>query len=364
MKIKEVIDIIEEKWPSFYAEDFDNTGLLVGDENENLKGILICHDSLESVVDEAISKDLNLIVSFHPIIFNGLKKITSNDYVQKSVVKAIKNDIAIYAIHTALDNSWDGVNDIILKKLGAKKTSILNQKANTLNKLNTYVPIENADQVRDAIFNAGGGMLGDYDNVSYNLNGEGTFRASENAKPFVGDIGKVHREKEVNIQVIFESHKKNKIISALLKAHPYEEVAYEIYPLNNSNDRIGLGMLGELNEEMDEMEFLHHLKKVLPTECIRYSNLLGKKIKKVAVLGGSGAFAIKSAIAKGADVFISGDMKYHDFYSANDKILLADIGHFESEQFTKSILFEYLSKKITKFAVALSEINTNPINYL
>ena len=364
MQIKKVIEYLEELSPTFYAESYDNVGLLVGDANNDLTGILITHDTLPEVVDEAVEKGLNLIVSFHPIIFSGMKKITGKSYIEKTVIKAIKNDIAIYAIHTALDVSWQGVNDIVLKKLGAINKQILIPKENTIKKLSTYVPLKDSDTVRKALFNAGAGSIGNYDNCSFNIDGNGTYRGNEDSNPVIGEKGIFHTEKETNINITFPSHLENKILSTLFEVHPYEEVAYEITTLDNSNQHIGLGMTGELENEMSELEFLKFLKEKLPTKCIRHSRLLGGKIKKIAVLGGSGSFATKAAIASGADVFISSDFKYHDFYQAEDKIIIADIGHYESEQFTKNILFEYLSKKITKFAVALSEFNTNPINYL
>jgi len=364
MQIKEVINFLEELSPTYYAESYDNVGLLVGDPNSNLKGILITHDTLPETVDEAIKKGLNMIVSFHPIIFSGLKKITGKSYVEKTVIKAIKNDISIYAIHTALDVSWQGVNDIVLKKLGAINKEILIKKENTIKKLSTYSPVGDSEKIKTALFEAGAGSIGNYENCSFSTNGIGTYKGNEDSNPVIGEKNIFHAENETNINVTFPSHLESKIISTLHSIHPYEEVAYEIFSLNNSNQHIGLGMTGELENSMTEEDFLRFLKKKLPTKCIRHSNLLNKKIKKIAVLGGSGSFATKAAIASGADVFISADFRYHEFYSAENKIVIADIGHYESEQFTKNILYDYLIKKITKFAVALSEFNTNPINYL
>ena len=365
MQIKNVIEYLEELSPTYYAESYDNVGLLVGDANSDLTGVLITHDTLPEVVDEAVEKGLNLIVSFHPIIFSGLKKITGKSYIEKTIFKAIKNDIAIYAIHTALDVSWQGVNDIVLKKLGAvENKQILLPKEKTIKKLTTYVPLKDADEVRKALFDTGAGSIGNYSNCSFNVKGSGTYKGNEDSNPVIGEKGVQHTEEEINIGITFPSHLESKILSTLFEVHPYEEVAYEITTLDNSNQHIGLGMTGELEKAMPEVEFLKYLKEKLPTKCIRHSNLLGVEIKKIAVLGGSGSFATKAAIASGADVFISADFKYHDFYQAENKIIIADIGHYESEQFTKNILFEYLSKKITKFAVALSEFNTNPINYL
>ncbi|MCK5781669.1 MAG: Nif3-like dinuclear metal center hexameric protein [Flavobacteriales bacterium] len=364
MQIKDVVNLLEELSPIFYAESYDNVGLIVGDYNEALSGILITHDSLPEIVDEAIKKGLNMIVSFHPIVFSGLKKFTGKNYVEKAVIKAIKNDIAIYAIHTALDVSWQGVNDIVLKKLGAVNKEILIPKEKTIKKLSTYVPTAHLEELREALFEAGAGSIGNYDNCSFNIEGEGTYRGNEASNPVFGEKEVFHIEKEVNINISFPAHLESKILNTLNKTHPYEEIAYELTTLENKNQHIGLGMTGELQKPMSEKDFLNFLKEKLPTKCIRHSNLLGGEIKKIAVLGGSGSFATKAAIAANADVFISADFKYHDFYAAEDKIIIADIGHYESEQFIKNLLFEYLRKKITKFAVVLSEYNTNPINYL
>lgn len=364
MLIKELVELLEKLAPSKYAETYDNIGLLIGDTNTEVRGVLITHDTLEEVVDEAIEKNLNVIVSFHPIIFSGLKKLNGKTYVERTVLKAIKNDIAIYAIHTALDVDWNGVNSIILNKLGAVKKEILIPRTGAIKKLSTYVPIKDAENLRSKLFTSGAGSIGNYDSCSFNLEGDGTYRGNEESNPVIGEKGVLHTEREININVSYPAHLERNILATLFKEHPYEEVAYEIYTLDNENQKIGLGMIGELENEMDEVEFLNFLKEKLPTQCIRYSKLLNKKIKRIAVLGGSGASATGAAIAKGADIFISADFKYHDFYQAEDKIIIADIGHYESEQFTKSILFEYLSKKITKFAVVLSEMNTNPINYL
>ena len=364
MQIKHVINILEDLSPTYYAEEYDNIGLLVGDKNKDLSGILITHDTLPDVVDEAVKKGLNLIVSFHPIIFSGLKSITGKSYIERAVIKAIKNDIAIFAIHTALDVSWNGVNDIILNKLGAVNKQILIPKEKTIKKLSTYVPISETENLKQALFESGAGSIGNYNKCSFSINGIGSFEGNSDSNPVYGKKGELHLEEETNINFTFPAHLESKIISTLLKKHPYEEVAYEITTLDNNNQHIGLGMTGELEKSMSEIEFLDFLKIKLPTKCIRYSKLLNKKINKIAVLGGSGSFATKAAIASGADIFISADFKYHDFYAAENKLIIADIGHFESEQFIKNLLFEYLSQKITKFAIDLSEINTNPINYL
>ena len=350
--------------PLAYAEDFDNVGLLVGNQNWEGTGVLVCHDALESVIDEAIAKKCNLIVCFHPILFSGLKKITGKNYVERSIIKAIKNDIAIYAVHTALDNHQDGVNKIFCDALGLTKTKILIPKQNFIRKLVTYTIPENAEKLRNSLFDSGAGNIGNYENCSFNSKGIGTYMGNEHSNPEFGERFEFVENEEIKIEVTFEKHLENKILKALFKNHVYEEVAYEIYDLQNKNQNIGLGMIGELKVPMDEKDFLNFVKDKMHSEGIRHSIFLDKPIKKVAVLGGSGSFAIKNAIQAGADVFLTADLKYHNFYESENQIVLADIGHFESERYTKNYIVDYLKEKITNFAFVLSEENTNPVKYL
>lgn len=363
MIIQDVVNLLEDYAPLAYAEDFDNVGLLLGDKNEKLTGVLVTLDTLECVVDEAIENNCNLIVSFHPIIFKGLKSLTGKSYVERTVLKAIKNNIAIYAIHTALDNHINGVNDIISDTLKLKNKQILIPQKQTIKKLVTFVPNKNADTLRTALFNAGAGSIGNYNNCSFNIEGIGTFNGNENSSPVLGEKGITQFENETQISITYSKHLESKILSALFKNHPYEEVAYEITTIENTNQHIGIGMIGELDQAMSETEFLAYLKTKMKTNTIRHSNLLGKPIKKVAVLGGSGAFAISAAKANGADIFVTADLKYHDFFSAENTLILADIGHYESEQFTKNGLVAHLTKKISNFAIVLSNKNTNPVKY-
>ena len=364
MKIKDITNCIEEIAPLNYAEGFDNVGLLVGDYNTEITGVLVTLDTLENIVDEAIEKNCNLIVSFHPIIFSGLKKLNGNNYVERVVIKAIKNDIAIYAMHTALDNSFQGVNAKICEVLKLQNKKVLIPQKNTIKKLTTYVPHTNAEEVRLALFNAGAGSIGNYENCSYNTEGYGTYQGNENSNPVVGEKGQLHTENETLISVIYEKHREKNILQALFNEHPYEEVAYEITPIDNFHQEIGIGMVGELSEEQNELDFLKYLGITMKAQGIRHSKLIGKPIKKVAVLGGSGSFAIQNAINSGADIYVTSDIKYHEFYKAENKIVIADIGHYESEQFTKNLLVDILTKKFPNFAIILSNKNTNPIYYL
>lgn len=364
MTVKDITKILEELAPLHHAEDFDNVGLLVGDYNMTVTGVLVTLDTLENVVDEAIARKCNMIVSFHPIIFSGLKKITGSNYVERVVMKAISNNIAIYSMHTALDNSMMGVNAKICEVLGLQDPKILIPKAGTIKKLTTYAPIESADKVKAALFEAGAGEIGQYSNCSFSTEGLGSFKAGEGTNPTLGNIGETHFEKEAQINMIFSVEKEKSVLKALFESHPYEEVAYEIFTLENTNQDIGMGMVGTLENEMDEVPFLELVKKSMNASVVRHSKLLGKKVKKVAVLGGSGAFAISAAKRAQADVFITSDLKYHQFYEAEGEVVLADIGHFETEQFTKDLLVGYLIKKIPNFAISLSESITNPIKYL
>ena len=363
-RIKEILPILDELAPLAYAEDFDNVGLLVGDVESTLTGILVCHDALETVIDEAIAKKCNLVVCFHPILFSGLKKITGKNYVERAVIKAIKNDIAIYAVHTALDNHPNGVNTLFCNALGILNSSVLVPKSDFIQKLVTYAPVEDAATIRTALFAAGAGTIGNYENCSFSSTGTGTYQGNENSNPVVGERFEMVAAQEVKIEVTFEKHLQSKILKALFASHRYEEVAYEVYSLQNSHQNIGLGRIGQLEHPMDEVEFLTMVKSKLDCGGIRHSAFLGKKIQKVAVLGGSGSFAIKNALQVGADCYLTADLKYHNFYEAEGKMLLADIGHFESERFTKNYIVDFLKEKITNFAVVLSEENTNPVKYL
>ena len=363
MTIQEVISKIEKRIQIEQAEDFDNVGLLCGVPERNVSGILVCHDALEKVVDEAVAKNCNLIVCFHPIIFSGLKSLTGKNYVEKAVLKAIENKIAIYAIHTAWDNDYFGVNAGICQQLGLKNQQILQPKKNNLKQLSVFVPKEHAETVKEALFEAGAGNIGFYDECSFKIAGEGTFRPIEGSNPFSGTQNVRENADEVMLSVIFESFKQYRIVAAMKNAHPYEEVAHQIYSLDNENHYAGLGMFGEFEEEMDEVDFLKFVKEKFSIDIIKHSEFTGKKIKRVGVLGGSGASGIKSALSKKCDAYLTGDLKYHDYFSAESKMLLCDVGHYESEQWVSEQLFEILSQIFSTFAVLKSNEKTNPVNY-
>lgn len=363
MQIKDIIDYLETLAPRSLQESYDNAGLIIGDKNIECTGVLCCLDSIEAIVDEAINKGCNMIVAHHPIIFKGLKQINGKNYIERTIIKAIKHDIAIYAIHTNLDNVMHGVNGKISDMLGLENTRILQAGKDGLIKLHTYVPSDKKTAVMDALFGAGAGTIGEYDECSFTYEGQGSFRAGDGAQPYVGNKNERHYEDEHKIEVILTERIRSKVISALINAHPYEEVAYDLIPLANEDNSTGAGMIGELKTSMSSKSFLEFLKRTMQTECIRHTDLIKDEIKRVALCGGSGSFLLSAAKANGADVYITGDFKYHEFFDADNQLIICDIGHFESEQFTIQLLGDKLTENFPKFAVHFAETKTNPVNY-
>lgn len=364
IKIREVIHFLESIAPRSYQESYDNSGLITGDSNWDARGVLVTLDCTEEIVQEAIESNINLIVAHHPIVFKGLKKINGKNYVERTIIKAIKHDVAIYAIHTNLDNVYGGVSRRIAQRLNLQHVKILAPKKDTLGKLTTFVPAINKDAVLAELHLAGAGNIGNYKNCSFSTSGTGTFLPTGQAQPHIGVVNKLEEVKEERIEVIFPLYLEGRIMAALRSAHPYEEVAYYLSKLENENQEVGSGMVGELSDEEEPIGFLKRLKSVMNTNCIRHTALLPKKIRKVAVCGGAGSFLLPDAIAAGADVYISADFKYHEFFDAEGRIIIADIGHYESEQFTKELLFEVLTEKFPTFAINFSKTVTNPISYI
>jgi len=363
MHIAQIISFLESTAPPSLQEHYDNAGLITGNADWECHGIICSLDATEEVVKEAIAKNCNLVVAHHPIVFGGLKKINGKNYVEKAIISAIKNDIAIYAIHTNLDNVLYGVNGKMAARIGLQDVSILLAKDNTLKKLFTFVPADQTEKVRNAIFESGGGQIGNYNECSFNAEGTGTFKAGKGTDPYVGNIGELHHEKEIKVEVIIPAHLEGKIVAAMKAAHPYEEVAYDVVGLSNRHPQIGSGIIGQLAQPMKEDEFLGHLKKLFHLSIIRHTQLKNKIIKTVAICGGAGSFLISSALRVGADAYVTADVKYHEFFDANGQMLLADIGHYESEQFTIDLLQEILERKFPTFAVLKTEVNTNPVYY-
>ncbi|MFT4522554.1 MAG: dinuclear metal center YbgI/SA1388 family protein [Bacteroidia bacterium] len=365
MKIKEITSILERIAPPNLQESYDNSGLLVGNNNDEVDKVLICLDATEEIVDEAIATKSNLIIAHHPIVFGGLKRLNGTNYVERVVIKAIQNKIAIYAIHTNLDNVLNqGVNAKISQKLGLLDTKILKRKKGELRKLVTFVPEKYADAVRSALFTAGAGTIGNYSECSFNLVGSGTFTGNQDTNAFVGKKGEQHQESEVRIETVVPPQLCTQVERALLEAHPYEEVAFDWYVLDNSWNEVGAGMIGELEVPLSKTEFLAHVKQKLKVDVIRFTSPKNiERIKTVAVCGGAGSFLIDNAKGSKADAYVTGDVKYHEFFDAEDDLFLCDVGHYESEQFTIELIGEILLEKIPNFAVIFTRAITNPIKY-
>lgn len=363
-RIKDIIRHLESVAPLSYQESYDNSGLLVGDFSAKVKGILITLDVTEKVIEEAKNNGDNLIIAHHPIIFKGLKSLTGKNYVERTVIEAIKNDIAIYAIHTNLDNVINGVNKAICNRLELINCKILSTKNNLLSKLTTFVPVSNSEKVKNAMFLAGAGDIGNYSNCSFSVMGEGQFKPNENANPAIGTKDNVEKVEEIRIEVLVNNHNVSNVINSLKNAHPYEEVAYYLNSLENENQGVGSGMIGELKNKMRAKDFLLYLKEKMNSGCVRYTASNTEYVSKIAVCGGSGAFLLPYAKRHNADVFVTADFKYHEFFDAENQIIIADIGHYESEQFTKELIHDILNEKFTNFALNLSNTVTNPISYL
>ncbi len=364
MRIKEIIQLIEQVAPLPLQEEFDNSGLQAGDPNREITGALLAIDVTENVMDEAISLGCNLVISHHPLAFRPFKSLTGRNYVERCIIKAIKHDIVVYAAHTNLDNAWNGVNFKLAEKLELQNVKILESKKDALLKFVTTVPSRYADSVRNALFNAGAGHIGNYDSCSYNLTGQGTFRAKEGANPHVGELNRLHFEEEVRIETVIPAMKKEEVLRALMAVHPYEEPVYDLYPIVNDWPRSGSGVAGVLPEPMPEQEFLYLLKDLFNLPVIRHSKMRGREIRDVALCGGAGAFLIPKAIAYGADAFVTGEAKYNDYHDVEDKLLLAVVGHYESEICTKEIFYNLISRKFPTFALHKSAFDSNPVKHL
>ncbi len=364
MLLSEILNYIGEQIPFSLQENYDNSGLIIGDPLSEINGILICIDVTESVLKEAIARKCNLVISHHPMVFKGMKRFTGRTMTERLVAESIHKGIAIIALHTNLDNHSDGVNRMLCEKLGILNPRILRAMDGMLHKLVTFCPKAQSEIVRTAIFSAGAGQTGNYDSCSFNTTGLGSFRALPGSRPFVGELNKLHFEEEERIEVVYPVYREKEILSVLLASHPYEEVAYDIYALENHFPLTGAGMIGMLDFPVNAEDFLLHVKNILSLDCLRHTFFPAGKIQKIAVCGGSGSFLINDAINAGADVFLTGDLKYHDFFIPENRILLGDIGHYESEQFTKELIYTFLKKKFPTFALLISETVTNPVNYL
>jgi dinuclear metal center YbgI/SA1388 family protein len=363
MKINDIIAELERFAAPELQEDYDNSGLITGDRGWDCSGALCTLDATPEVIEEAIARGCNLVVAHHPIVFKGLKRITGKTYIEKALILAIKHDIAIYACHTNLDNVVEGVNRRMAEKLGLQGVRVLAPKSGQLRRLITFAPVDAADAVRAAVFAGGAGHIGNYSECSFNTVGEGTFKAEDGADPYVGKVGEQHRERETKIEIVFPFYLEEQVVRALIGSHPYEEVAYDIFKMENVHFGIGSGAIGELPEAVPEEVFLRQLKEAFGLTVVRHTPLRGRPVKKVALCGGAGSFLIRKALAAGADAYVTADVKYHEFFDAEGKTVLADIGHWESEQFTVDLLRERIAGKFPTFAVLKSSVGTNPLRY-
>jgi dinuclear metal center YbgI/SA1388 family protein len=364
MLLHELVSYLEHWASPNYQESYDNSGLITGNPDQEITGVIVSLDCTEEVIDEAISKNCNVIVSHHPIVFKGLKSFTGKTYVERTIIKAIRNDVAIYAIHTNLDSVETGVNAKIAEKLGLINTRILAPKQDALMKLTVFVPVLHTGRLLDALYEAGAGDIGNYSNCSFRTTGKGTFKANESANPSIGNKGVYEEVDETRIEVVFPEQLQYKVLDGMRKGHVYEEIAYYLTPLANSFQQVGSGMVGQLPEAMKSIDFLNLIKVAMQTPLIRYTSIIKPEVKTIAVCGGSGSFLLPYAKHVKADVFVTADYKYHEFFDAEEKLIIADIGHYESEQFTKELIRDALLKKFTNFATYLSDVKTNPVNYL
>ncbi len=363
IQVKDITNYLEQWAPLCYQEDYDNSGLLIGTSDAVVTGVLICLDVTEDVMNEAIREGCNLIIAHHPIIFTKIKQITTATHTGRSIMQAIKHNIAIYAIHTNLDNIAEGINGCMAGRLNLQKQCILEPKTHTFQKLAVYVPLAYVDIVRDALHEAGAGHIGNYTRCSFMTAGIGTFQPNDMAHPTIGQKDILEQVNEYKLEVIYPNYLSKHIITALQKAHPYEEVAYLIQPLENKDNQVGGGMIGELKEPLDIHSFLSYLKDKMHLKHIRHSVPSNNNIKRVALCGGAGISLLPEAIKNGADAFITADVKYHNFLDAAEKLLLVDVGHYESEVSMRELLYNKLLQEYKNILLLISKSNTNPVCY-
>lgn len=361
--IGDIINFLEAKAPLSLQESYDNAGLACGIKSAACTGAITSLDFTSAILEEAIEKKFNLIIVHHPPIFKPLKRIDETDPITGLLLKAIQKNIAVYAIHTNLDNVLWGVNGEIARRLGLQKVQVLSSLQHTHQKLIVFVPSDHKEELLNALFEAGAGAIGNYNECSFGTEGVGTFKPLPGSNPFIGNHGSRERVNESKIEVIFPSHLRQEVLIAMQANHPYETVAYDLLPLENVLQELGAGAIGELSKPMVTSEFLAMLKKNFQTGTIRHNAYNGDKIKRVAICGGSGKQLINNALVQKADAFVTADLTYHDFFLPEQKMLLADIGHFESEQFTSDLLVAMLNEKFPTFAVLKSAHKTNPVNY-
>ncbi len=363
MKIEAIVKHLEQMAPPYLKEEYDNVGLHTGTLQQETDGVLITLDVDERIVDEAIELNCGLIITHHPLVFGSLKRITGRTMQERCLIKAIRNDIAIYAIHTNIDNAALGLNHALATLLGVNNPNVLLPGVNKMSKVVTFCPPDHSDRVMAAMSAAGAGHIGNYDMCSFQTEGRGTFRALEGANPYVGELDALHGETELRIEMITPSAIVPHVVEAMKKSHPYEEVAYDVIPLSNPDLTTGSGAFGEISKPIGEEEFIQMVKEKLNVPVVRHTEHLARPINRLGVCGGSGAFLIQHAIDRKLDVLVTADVKYHQFGEASGKILLIDAGHYETEILVTSMIRDEIRKKFPTFACHITKRNTNPIRY-
>ncbi|MFN7279524.1 MAG: Nif3-like dinuclear metal center hexameric protein [bacterium] len=363
MTIGEIINMLETVAPPSLQESWDNSGLLTGRSTTDCSGVLLALDVTDAVLSEAVSRGCNLVVAHHPMIFRGLKRIDEDEPTGRLTAFAIRHDLAVYAMHTNLDNIIGGVNGVLADRFGLTDRRVLQPMNGQLMKLVCMIPEGHLEAVSRAVFEAGAGRIGDYEDCGFTTSGIGTFTPMSGANPFIGAEGRPETVREHRFEVILPAWRQRPVLAAMRSAHPYEEVAFDLVKLENEWSGVGSGIIGRLPAPMTEAAFLEHVKAVTGLPVLRHSRLTGRPIQTLALCGGAGAFLIRRAVGVRADAYLTGDLKYHDFFEPDGRLLLADIGHYESEHSAVDLLYNILTKKNHTFAVLKSETDTNPVNY-
>jgi len=363
MTCGEIIKILETWAPREISLERDNPGLQVGSGKNIVKNILLSLELTMDVINESIAKECNLIITHHPLIFHPVKSLDfQRDKNSMLIEKLIKNDLTLFSAHTNLDFTKNGVSFELAKMLGLKGIDFLVNLSANQYKISVFVPGDHVEEVADAIFNAGGGIIGEYSRCSFRTGGTGTFFGSNKTTPFLGEKGKQEQVSEIKLEAIADSWKLGGIISAVINAHPYEEPAYDIYPLKNKNINYGMGAVGELDKQLGREEFLKYVSEKLKAKCLKYTSGKSESIKKIAVCGGAGTELLKEAVQSGADAFVTADVKYHTFHDAQGKILLVDAGHYETEIHVLNQIEKELSTAAeNNFKIFKYSGSTNPV---
>ncbi len=367
MKVNDIHSILAAWAPKEIAWERDNVGLQVGDPEANVRGVLVCLDCTEQVILEARKQKADLIVSHHPLLFRAPKSITTADETGRAIRALIENKTNLYSAHTNLDFTAGGTSFAIAEALRLKNVEFLRKSYEVDKKIVTFVPRLHTQKVRNAMAEAGAGIIGNYDYCSFGIAGTGSFRGNSAANPAIGTKGKLESAEEIRLEMIGKQWNTEKIVKAMIAAHPYETVAYDIYPLQNASTEFGMGIIGTLKQPMGLSSFLQLVKKQLNARVLRRTTALNNVVQRIAACGGAGGELVDTAIAQHADVFITADVRYHDFHHATGKITLIDAGHFETEHPVVNAVVRKLNTEIRKLGqripVRAAKTSTNPIYY-